>query len=117
MIEIDTYKVYILGVDCKYNLLGSLDIPFALEDVHKIVAGSHYLKFALVGIKKRSSLFLTFRHDEKLTHEKIDEFFKTPEQLKSNPKYDFYGARRMTFQKIDLYCETNFVEIFDTYCK
>ena len=115
--KIETYKIYVFGIgDGMYHLLKELNIPYCIDDIKKCVISSHYDKFSLIGFKGRTSLFFNFSRFDEINSEDINSSFKTAEELKSNPKYDFYDSRHSSLKVVDLYCETDFAEVFKEVC-
>ena len=118
--KIETYKIYFFRIgDGMYHLLGELNIPYCIDDIKnalKCVKNRHYDKFSLIGFKGRTSLFFNFTRFDEINPEDINSSFKTAEELKSNPKYDFYESRHSSLKVVDLYCETDFAEVFKEVC-
>ena len=42
----------------------------------------------------------------------IENLFQSLETLKASLKYDIIGSRLHTFKKLDIYCGTNFAEVY-----
>ena len=112
-INISTNKIYLLGVSggvfyLKAELNEGDDIKSEIKRCF-----CSYDKMAITDIKEDgSSLFKMINFYDEIESIDIENLFQSLETLKSNPKYDFIGSRLYTFKKIDIYCGTNFAEVY-----
>lgn len=112
-INISTNKIYFLGIsNGAFNLITELNKG---DDIKNEIKRCFYSfdSIAITSIKDDgSSLFKMIGFCDELESIDIESLFQSLETLKANLKYDIIGSRLHTFKKLDIYCETNFAEVF-----
>ena len=117
--NISTDKIYLLGL--KNGLFSVITEFNEDDDVNSQIQSNsslrnnfyYYENIALASIKEDgSSLFKMISFYDEIESIDIENSFQSLETLKVNPKYDIIGSRLYTFKKIDIYCDTNFAEVY-----
>jgi hypothetical protein len=112
-INISTNKIYLLGISGGiFYLTTELNEGDDIKSKIKRCFCS-YDKMAITSIKEDgSSLFKMISFYDEIESIDIENSFQSLETLKVNPKYDIISSRLYTFKKIDIYCDTNFAEVY-----
>ena len=112
-INISTNKIYLLDVSGGvFNLITELKEGDDIKNEIKRCFYSYHT-IAITSIKEDgSSLFKMISFYNEIESIDIENLFQSLETLKASLKYDIIGSRLHTFKKLDIYCGTNFAEVY-----